>query len=307
MTGSQGPRSAACIGLLHLNQFPVSLHLGRDQGAEGVQVTSRTAEISPKQRELRTNLCICVLGLVTRARSLLHRKTPPRDPLLQDVSQGPAGRTINQAANLWSQPGVSVTGSESPGLLSVLRTCAHSAQSQTVAPVAPWPLLTYCTPDAPAGHREVYSIHPYFTTQAGTQCGDHELVPPAAHLLRFPPLSACAQAPGFLVRPKSPTSPSSCLNLRRRRPRSQGNTPKRRCRVTSARRRGRPGAPVRGKEEEFPRGKPRARSSPTWRDQKRPKAFPWQPPASGAAHPRGPGPWDRQGTGATPSLDCTVN
>lgn len=62
LTGSQGPRSAACIGLLHLYQFPVSLHLGRDQGAEGVQVTSRTAEIFPKQRELRTNLCIYVLG-----------------------------------------------------------------------------------------------------------------------------------------------------------------------------------------------------------------------------------------------------
>lgn len=59
---SPGPSSAACIGPWHLSQFPVSLHLSRDQGAEGVQVTSPTAEIFPKQRELRTNLWLCALG-----------------------------------------------------------------------------------------------------------------------------------------------------------------------------------------------------------------------------------------------------
>lgn len=41
---SPGPSSAACIGPWHLSQFPVSLHLSRDQGAEGVQVTSPTAD-----------------------------------------------------------------------------------------------------------------------------------------------------------------------------------------------------------------------------------------------------------------------
>ncbi|MEJ1282909.1 hypothetical protein NN561_013872 [Cricetulus griseus] len=167
-----------------------------------------------------------------------------------------------------------------------------------VAPVAPWLRLTHCTLDTPARHRGADQGHPHFPSQARTQCGgDHELLSLLLTCCAPWPLSAGAQTPGFLLRPKSTTFPSSRLNLRRRRPKSQGNTPKRRCRVTSARRRGRPGAAVRGKEEEFPRGKPRERSSPTWRDLKGPKAFPWQRQASGAAHSRGPGPWARLGPG----------
>lgn len=93
LTGSQGPRSAACIGLLHLNQFPVSIHLGSDQGAEGVQVTSRTRRDFPETKRTADEYLLLRTrkGLVARAKSLLHRRTPPRDPLLQDVSQGPAG------------------------------------------------------------------------------------------------------------------------------------------------------------------------------------------------------------------------
>lgn len=93
---SPGPSSAACIGSWHLNQFPVSLHLGRDQGAEGVQVTSLTAEIfsETKRTEDEPVPLRSRKGSqhATRAKGLLHRRTPaPRDSLLQAISQGPAG------------------------------------------------------------------------------------------------------------------------------------------------------------------------------------------------------------------------
>lgn len=94
---SPGPSSAACIGPWHLSQFPVSLHLSRDQGAEGVQVTSPTAEIFPETKRTADKLLALRSRTgyrhVTGAKGLLHRRTPaPRDSLLQAIklSQGPA-------------------------------------------------------------------------------------------------------------------------------------------------------------------------------------------------------------------------
>lgn len=97
LPGSLGPCSAACIGPRHLNQFPVSLHLGRDQGAEGVQVTSRAAEIFTKQRELWKNLCICVLGRCESQKTCSTEGSPSQGTtlLLQAISQGSAGPGIS--------------------------------------------------------------------------------------------------------------------------------------------------------------------------------------------------------------------
>lgn len=89
---SPGPSSAACIGSWHLNQFPVSLHLGRDQGAEGVQVTSLTAEIFPKQRELKTNLCLCALGKDLSTRRELRACSIEGPPLLGTLFSKPLVR-----------------------------------------------------------------------------------------------------------------------------------------------------------------------------------------------------------------------
>lgn len=89
---SPGPSSAACIGSWHLNQFPVSLHLGRDQGAEGVQVTSLTAEIFPKQRELKTNRCLCALGKDISTRRELRACSIEGPPLLGTLFSKPLVR-----------------------------------------------------------------------------------------------------------------------------------------------------------------------------------------------------------------------
>lgn len=120
--------------------------------------------------------------------------------------------------------------------------------------------------DTRGSHSKVQLLEVTLSSMPSCLCRQHEEVsmqPPPGDLLCFPPLSASAGALGFLVRFKYTTYSSSRLNLRRRRPRSQGDTPKRRCPVTSAKRRERPGKAVRGKEEEFPRGKPRERSSPS--------------------------------------------
>lgn len=94
-----------------------------------------------------------------------------------------------------------------------------------------WPHLTHCALDAPAWQRGVDPSQPHYPFQARTP------------RLSRTPLTCCAPCPfpppaalafGFLVRSKCSTSLSSRLNLRRRRPRSQGDTPKRRCPVTLA-------------------------------------------------------------------------
>lgn len=124
-------------------------------------------------------------------------------------------------------------------------------------------------------------------------------------------LTCCAPRPSppppGLSASLSTTYSSSLLNLRRRRPRSQGDTPKRRCPVTSAKRREQPGKAVRGKEEEFPRGKPRERSSPSRERPDRTRGF-----SLAATRLRSSGPLRLRPTG-TPgsrcdgSLDYTMN
>lgn len=169
-------------------------------------------------------------------------------------------------------------GSGSPGPLPVPRMCSRSAQSRDGrtcrALASPNPLYPRRPCPAPPGGPG----SPPFPLPGRDPVRRPRVCPACRSPAALPaPLRLC---PSFWL-PCPSQVPDLRLNLRRRRPRSQGNTPKRRCRVTSARRRGRPGAAaVRGKEEEFPRGKPRERSSPTWPDQKGPKAFPWPRPAS---------------------------
>lgn len=101
--------------------------------------------------------------------------------------------------------------------------------------------------DTRGSHSKVRFLEVTLSSMPSCLCQQHEEVSmglPPGDLLRFPPLSASVRALGFLVRSKYTTYSSSRLNLRRRRPGSQGDTPKRRCPVTSARRRERPGKAV---------------------------------------------------------------
>lgn len=75
---SPGPSRAACIAPWHLSQFPVSLHLSRDQGADGVQVTSPIARDFPETKRTADEPLWSRKGYqhVTRAKGSLHRRTP---------------------------------------------------------------------------------------------------------------------------------------------------------------------------------------------------------------------------------------
>lgn len=305
---SPGPSSAACIGSWHLNQFPVSLHLGRDQGAEGVQVTSLTAEIFPKQRELKTNLCLCALGKDISTRRELRACSIEGPPLLGTLFSKPLVRdpqdhkpSRESTESTWDLCRATRDRGY-PGPVPVPRTYTRAAQSQDGRThVAPWPHLThlYLRLPAPAPRGGPGS------TPFPFLCRDPDLVRRAAHLLCSPPLSASAGALGFLVHSKYTTYSSSRLNLRRRRPRSQGDTPKRRCPVTSAKRREQPGKAVRGKEEEFPRGKPRERSSPSRERPDRTRGISLAATRLWSSRPLRLRPKGTPGSRCDGSLDCT--
>lgn len=133
---SLGPSSAACIGPWHLNQFPVSFYLGRDQGAEGVQVTSPTAEIFPKQRELKTNLCLCAPGKDISTRRELRACPTEGPPLLGTLFSKPLVRdsqdhkpSRESTESTWDLCGASRDPGRR-GPLSVPRTYTRAAQSR---------------------------------------------------------------------------------------------------------------------------------------------------------------------------------
>ena len=112
--------------------------------------------------------------------------------------------------------------------------------------------------DTRGSHSKVRFLEVTLSSMPSCLCQQHEEVSmglPPGDLLRFPPLSASVRALGFLVRSKYTTYSSSRLNLRRRRPGSQGDTPKRR-HLGQKEGTARKGCPGGRRRRSFPEGSP---------------------------------------------------
>lgn len=217
LTGSQGSRSATCIGLLHLNQFPVSLHLGRDQGAEGVQVTSRTAEIFPETKRTADES----LHLRPGTGGTSQEPAPPKDPTPRPSSprrKPGTGRTINQAAkSMESTWGLShgIRVPRPPSSPQYVRPVRSVPDSRTCRALASPNLLYPRRPNrAPWGGPESPSFHlpgrnPVWRPRVCPACCSPAALPAPLRLCpssRFPRPSQVPDLPQLLL--KSPEAAS---------------------------------------------------------------------------------------------------